>query len=271
MPLVKYYPGDTFFHKLDPRVKIVWMFLLFILAFIFNHPLHLGIILLSVILLWEYVGIPFREIGAIAKALIIISAVTFIFQLLFYPGTHEIFVIPIPTWIPYFGGAIVATKEGVVNGVAMVLRLFIIVMSMPTITMTTSIERLMVGLIEMGIPYTIVFAFTTALNLVPALESEVRMIVDAQRARAYTALEKGGLREKLRAYIPLIVPLMVNSMRRGRQLEIAMESRAFGAYKRRTYLIELKMRLSDYLFLTAILSVLILCVFLRISLGFGKL
>jgi len=269
MSLVHYYPGDSFFHKLDPRVKMVWLVCMFLLSFIFNHPLHLGVLLLSVLFLWIYMKIPFSELKLFFKALTVVAVVTFFFQLLFYPGEHPIISFSIPKWIPYFGGVTAITMEGLVNGIAMVLRLFTIVLTMPVVTMSTSLEHLIIGLIRMGMPYEIAFAATTALNLVPALQSDAQKIIDAQKARAFTALEKGSFKERIKAYVPLIVPLMVGSLKKGQQLEIAMESRAFGAYENRTYLTEIKMRSMDYIFATFFVAITILCLILRIFKGFG--
>ena len=269
MSLVHYYPGDSFFHKLDPRVKMLWLACMFVLSFIFNHPLHLGVLFISVLFLWIYMKIPFSELKLFFKALTIVAIVTFFFQLLFYPGEHAIVSFSIPRWIPYFGGVTAITIEGLVNGIAMVLRLFIIVLTMPVITMSTSLEHLIISLIRMGMPYEIAFAATTALNLVPVLQSDALKIIDAQKARAFTALERGSFIDKIKAYVPLIVPLMVGSLKKGQQLEVAMESRAFGAYESRTYLTEIIMRSIDYVFAAFFVIITILCLALRILKGFG--
>ncbi len=269
MSLVRYYPADTFFHKLDPRVKVIWLFCVFILSLAFNHPLYLSVLLLSVFLLWIFLKIPFSEIGLFFKALFFVAIATFILQLLFYPGKSILIALSLPTWIPYFGGIIAITVEGLVNGISMVLRLFTIVLSMPLVTMTTPVEKLIIGLIKMGMPYEIAFAATTALNMLPVLQSDAQKIIDAQKARAFTALEKGGIKERIKAYIPLIVPLMVSSFKKGRQLEIAMESRAFGAYEGRSYLIEIKMNRLDKVLSVFFLCFTILCLFMRTLFGFG--
>ena len=80
MSLVHYYPGDSFFHKLDPRVKMLWLACMFVLSFIFNHPLHLGVLFISVLFLWIYMKIPFSELKLFFKALTIVAIVTFFFE-----------------------------------------------------------------------------------------------------------------------------------------------------------------------------------------------
>ncbi len=269
MSLVHYYPGRSLFHRLDPRVKMVWLVCMFLLAFAFNHPLHLSILLAIVLALWVHMRIPYSELKLFFKALTVVAILTFIFQLLFCPGEHVLVSYSVPRWIPYLGGTSAITLEGLINGIAMALRLFVIVLTMPAVTMSTSIEQLVIGLVKSGMPYEVAFAFTTALNLLPVLQGDAAKTIEAQKARAFTAIEKGSLLQRLKAFAPLIVPLMVGALKKGQQLEIAMESRAFGAYKKRTYLIEIKMRKLDWLFLAIVLGGTIVCLALRITMGFG--
>ena len=269
MSLVHYYPGESFFHELDSRVKMIWLVCMFLLAFSFNSPIHLGVLLLLTLALWLRLHFPFSEMKMFLKALTMIAAITFLFQLLFYPGKHVVVSCPVPRWLPYFRGTLRVTLEGIVNGIAMILRLFTIVLTMPIMMMATPIEHVVMGLIKLGLPYEIAFAITTSLNLVPTLQSDARMIMDAQKARAFASFEKGGVREKLKAYTPLLVPLLVGSLKKGQRLEVAMESRAFGAFEERTYLKELKMRRSDYAFVALTIGLTAACIAARLSIGFG--
>jgi len=269
MSLVHYYPGDSLFHRLDPRVKVVWLVCMFLLAFAFNDPLHLSVLLALTLILWRHMRIPVSEFGLFLKALTAVAVLTFVFQLLFYPGEHYLVRFAVPEWFPYFGGTSGITLEGLVNGAAMVLRLFVIVLTMPAVTMSTPIEQLVVGMVEAGAPYEVAFATTTALNLLPVLQADAERTIEAQKARAFTALERGSFLQRLRAYAPLIVPLMVGALRKGRQLEIAMESRAFGAYDKRTYLVEVKMSRADWAFLAVTVAATAACLALRIAWNFG--
>jgi energy-coupling factor transport system permease protein len=101
----------------------------------------------------------------------------------------------------------------------------------------------------MGLPYKLAYTLTTALNLVPILQTETGVIVDAQKLRAMQTFEKGKIGEKMRAYPALVTPLVIGSMRRAQLMAVAMDSRAFGASKSRTYLEDISLHFKDWAFL----------------------
>jgi energy-coupling factor transport system permease protein len=94
------------------------------------------------------------------------------------------------------------------------------------------------------VPYEFSFAFTTAVRFVPVLAEEAQTIMDAQKARGLE-LEKGGFMKRIRNYIPILIPLIVSAIRRSLELAEAMESRAWGAVKKRTNLYALKLHPGD--------------------------
>jgi energy-coupling factor transport system permease protein len=100
---------------------------------------------------------------------------------------------------------------------------------------------------------------------VPVLADEAQTIMDAQRSRGLE-LDKGGFLSRIRKYIPVLLPLIINSIRRSLELAEAMESRAFGATKDRTNLYELKMSTRDYVALILVLASIIIAVYVRIYL-----
>ena len=104
------------------------------------------------------------------------------------------------------------------------------------------------SLVRMGLPYRLAYTVTTALNLIPTLQAEAGVIRDAQRLRAFQAFEKGTFLDKLKAYPPLVTPLIIGAMRRAQLMAIAMDSRAFGSGASRTYIQDIRMRVGDWLF-----------------------
>ena len=109
-------------------------------------------------------------------------------------------------------------------------------------------------------PYEFAFAFTTAVRFVPVLAEEAQTIMDAQKARGLE-LEKGGLLKRIRNYVPVLIPLIVSAIRRSLELAEAMESRAWGATKKRTNLYALKLHKGDYGLLTIIVAILAIAVY----------
>ncbi len=250
---IHYYPGDTLIHRLDPRVKIALAASFFLLAFLTSDPMKLSFLLAAILIIWFYARIPISELGFFMKALVPIALFTFLIQLLFFPGKTDIISVEIPRWIPYFGGVIAATQEGLVNGISMVLRLLIVVMAMPIVTMTTRLERLLNSLIKSGLSYELAFTLTTSINLLSILQANVEEVMEAQRVRGFRGFDEGGILERIRSYVPLIIPVIMEGFMIARQMEIAMKSRAFGAKEERTFLIEVRMSMTDWIVLFSIM------------------
>jgi energy-coupling factor transport system permease protein len=112
------------------------------------------------------------------------------------------------------------------------------------------------------VPYEFTFAFTTAVRFVPVLAEEAQTIMDAQKARGLE-LERGSFMKRIRNYIPILIPLIVSAIRRSLELAEAMESRAWGAAKKRTNLYVLKMRRGDLVLIIISVILLITAVYVR--------
>jgi energy-coupling factor transport system permease protein len=113
------------------------------------------------------------------------------------------------------------------------------------------------------LPYEFSFAFTTAVRFVPVLAEEAQTIMDAQKARGLE-LEKGNFMKRIRNYIPVLIPLIVSAIRRSLELAEAMESRAWGATKKRTNLYVLKFHRGDFALLAITVGVLALAIYTRL-------
>jgi energy-coupling factor transport system permease protein len=139
----------------------------------------------------------------------------------------------------------------------------VLVESFSVFFLTTSPDHLGLALEQSGIPYEFCFAFTTAVRFVPVLAEEAQTIMDAQKARGLE-LEKGNFLKRIRNYIPILIPLIISAIRRSLELAEAMESRAWGAIKKRTNLYVLTVKRADYLLILVSLFILIVGVYIRL-------
>ncbi len=245
--LISYYPGNTLFHRLDPRIKIIFMLIACTGILMINNFFIAALVFGLIILLWFSAKLPFSVFLGFMKVLLPIAAFLFVIQAIFYPGATPL----IKPLIPIGKGFGQITLEGIIYSFVLALRLMAMIIMLPLISYTTPVQDFALGMTKMGLPYTMAYTMTTALNLVPLLQTETKVIVDAQKLRAMQTFEKGKLGEKLRAYPALVTPLVIGSMRRAQLMAVAMDSRAFGASKKRTYLKDLKMRTADWLFMIA--------------------
>ena len=143
---------------------------------------------------------------------------------------------------------------------AMTLRFVVLVESFSVFFLTTSPDLLGLALEESHVPYEFSFAFTTAVRFVPVLAEEAQTIMDAQKARGLE-LEKGNFMKRIRNYIPVLIPLIVSAIRRSLELAEAMESRAWGATKKRTNLYGLTLHRGDFVLLGITVAILVVAVY----------
>ncbi|HLQ07328.1 MAG TPA: energy-coupling factor transporter transmembrane component T, partial [Nitrososphaerales archaeon] len=124
------------------------------------------------------------------------------------------------------------------------IRFVAIVVSTSLFFITTSPDELEQVMKTFRLPRDVVFAFVTAVRFIPVMMLDTLQIMDAQKSRGLE-LEKGNIIRRVRNMIPILIPLVVNSVVRSGELAEAMESRAYGAVPRPTSLVEYKARVVD--------------------------
>ena len=233
-------------HNLDPRIKFVYVCAVFVVAILFGEILPLIALFLM--------PIPFVVLAGVQKEwLRSLRGAAFL--------AGFIFVVNIAS--NFFTSGYVLTAAAVETSAAMTLRFVVLVESFSVFFLTTSPDHLGLALEQTRVPYEFAFAFTTAVRFVPVLAEEAQTIMDAQKARGLE-LEKGGFLKRIRNYVPVLIPLIVSAIRRSLELAEAMESRAWGATKKRTNLYALKLHRGDFALLAITIGVLVVAVFVRL-------
>jgi len=257
MNIFLYLDRKTWVHRLDPRTKMMGTLILFAICLCFNHPLYMGAISLSVLL-----------IAVSAKALPNVWRLRFILTLLvvFSIVLWPFFVkgqTPLWAW-----GPLEMTQESLFYGIAMGLRLATFVGTGLVLLSTTRNEELTNGLIRLGVPYPVAFAFSTALRLVPTFAGVGATIIQAQVSRGLD-LESGNIFRRVSKFIPQAVPLFIYAIRHTNLLAMALESRGFSPQSPRTMYYEPHMRTVDYGVLLLLVITLAILLYLRLGLGMG--
>jgi len=233
-------------HNLDPRMKFVYVCAVFVAAILFGEILPLIALFLM--------PIPFVLLAGVQKEwLRSLRGAAFL--------AAFIFVVNLAS--NFFTSGYVLTAAAVENSAAMTLRFVVLVESFSVFFLTTSPDHLGLALEQTRVPYEFAFAFTTAVRFVPVLAEEAQTIMDAQKARGLE-LEKGGFLKRIRNYVPVLIPLIVSAIRRSLELAEAMESRAWGATKKRTNLYALRLHRGDFALLAITIGVLVVAVYVRL-------
>jgi energy-coupling factor transport system permease protein len=118
----------------------------------------------------------------------------------------------------------------------------------------------------MKLPYEFAFSFSLAFRFVPTIANEAQNILDAQQSRGYE-MQKKGLISQIKNLFPLLIPLIINSIKRAFYVAEALESRAFGSRKERTYYYSIKYSLKDYIFTIYLLIFLAFVIFVRVQIN----
>ncbi|MEM3579293.1 MAG: energy-coupling factor transporter transmembrane component T [Candidatus Bathyarchaeia archaeon] len=233
-------------HNLDPRIKFIYACIIFATAIIFWQLLPM-VVLFVLQLPFVFVAGVKREWTRSMRGAAFLASIIFLTNLIF----------------SFIGSGYVITFASLEYALAMTLRFLVLVSSFSIFFLTTSPDHLGLALEQSRVPYEFCFAFTTAVRFVPVLAEEAQTIMDAQKARGLE-LEKGNFLKRVRNYIPILIPLIVSAIRRSLELAEAMESRAWGATKKRTNLYVLKLRREDYLFAVITVGILATAIFIRL-------
>lgn len=250
---LKFKRGTTVIHRLDPRTKFLVSCMIFTLALLFTE-------LFSIIILF------------ISQLPIIFSARIYREWSRSLRGSLTLVVIILLTnlIVGYVSNNFQLTSQLLTYSISMAFRFVVLMSSFSLFFLTTSPDDLSLALEQSHIPYEFCFAFTTAIRFVPVLAIEAQTIMDAQRSRGLE-LDKGNFLKRIRNYIPILIPLIVGAIRRSLELAEAMESRAFGAKKKRTNLYRLQLKRSDYITFLISFIILSLALYIRYNIPIPEL
>ena len=253
--LGQYYPAESPIHSLDPRVKIISALLYLVSLFLVKSIVFfvLPIIFIAAVIIISKV--PFKFMTKGLKSIVFLIILTAVVNAFCTPG-EVIFSV----W------KLSLTIEGIQRAFFMAVRLVLLIFGSSLLTLTTKpialtdgLERLMKPLSKIGVPsHEIAMMMTIALRFIPTLLDETDKIMKAQQARG-ADFENGGIKEKAKALIPLLVPLFVSAFRIAGDLAMAMEARCYHGGEGRTRMNEMKLKSSD-----AVATVIVLVYFAAI-------
>ena len=226
----QYYPANSVIHKLDPRTKLVGTILFILSLFLFKSFAAYAVATLFLAGVIKASKVPFKFMVKGLKAVMILLMITVLFNLFVIPGT-PIFHI----W------KLTVTVEGVQTAVFMAIRLVYLIIGSSVMTLTTTPNELTDGmekglrpLNKIHVPvHEVAMMMSIALRFIPILLEETDKIMKAQMARG-ADFESGGIIQKAKSMVPLLVPLFISAFRRANDLAMAMEARGYHGGEGRT-------------------------------------
>lgn len=245
--LGQYFPGRSVLHKMDPRMKVVVAIAYIVAVFLCQHILTYGLLLLSCLSLLAVSGIPARTVMRSVRPILLVLVFTSLINLFWTEGEHLI-----GSWWIF-----TLYWEGVWRALFMVVRVTVLVISVSLfltyttspIQLTDALESLLSPLKIIHLPvHEFAMMMTIALRFIPTLIEETERIMNAQKSRG-SDFSSGSLFRRIRALIPILVPLFISAFQRAMDLATAMECRCYRGGEGRTKLVKYTLRLRDWLML----------------------
>ena len=241
--LGQYFPGNSIIHRLDPRTKLVLLVVYIVALFVASGPVSYCLIFGFLITSICISKIPGKAFVWGMKPLVFILIFTGLLNLFFTQGETEL--------VSFWG--ITITLEGVIRSIYMVARILMLIAGTFLLTYTTSpialtdgLESLLNPLKKIKVPvHELAMMMCIALRFIPTLIEETDKIMSAQKARG-ADFETGKLMERVKALVPILVPLFISAFRRADELATAMECRCYHGGEGRTKMKLLRYKRRDF-------------------------
>lgn len=241
----QHFPGNSLVHRFDPRLKLVMTVAYIVLLFAASNPLGLALSILFLGVMYKVAKIPVKMIGKSLKPILPIVLFTAVLNLFFVSGEGDPLV---HFWF------LTIYAEGVRYAVLMAVRVMALIAGTSLLTYTTSpivltdaIEQLLKPLGKLHFPvHELAMMMSIALRFIPTLIEETDKIMNAQKARG-AQLDTGKMTDRVKALVPVLIPLFISAFRRADELAMAMECRCYRGGTGRTRLKVLRCEKQDYI------------------------
>ena len=258
----QHFPGNSILHRCDPRLKLVGTIAYIVVLFVAANPVGIALSIALLALLYSVAKIPFKMILKSLKPIVPVIIFTAVLNLFFLTGETPLFHWWIFTIYP----------EGVRYAILMAVRVMALIAGTSLLTYTTSpivltdaIENLLRPLGKLHFPvHELAMMMTIALRFIPTLIDETEKIMNAQKARG-AMLDTGSFVQRVKALVPILIPLFLSAFRRADELAMAMECRCYHGGEGRTRLKVLQFGKEDVLcavVLTVLLGIIVCTRFL---------
>ena len=241
--LGQYFPGNSVVHRLDPRTKLLMLVVFIVALFVADNWVSYLLVLGFLVTVIAISSIPLKSIVRGMKPLVFILLFTGILNIFFTTGE----TLLVHFWV------INIYLEGIVRAVFMVTRILMLITGTFLMTYTTSpialtdgLEALLSPLKKIKLPvHELSMMMCIALRFIPTLIEETDKIMSAQKARG-ADFESGKLMQRVKALIPILVPLFISAFRRADELATAMECRCYQGGTGRTKMKLLRFKRNDF-------------------------
>ncbi|HAQ06796.1 MAG TPA: cobalt ABC transporter permease [Bacillus bacterium] len=256
----RYVPGESLLHRMDPRSKLIIVFLFVGIVFIANNAWTYGVLALYTLFMVGLSKIPPRFLYGGLKPIIFLVVFTFLLHIFMTKEGELVFELG---WIKIY-------EEGIRQGIFISLRFFLLILITSLLTLTTTpieitdgLETLLNPLKKVKFPvHELALMMSISLRFIPTLMQETDKIMKAQTARG-VEYSSGPVKERVKAIVPLLIPLFISSFKRAEELAVAMEARGYRGGEGRTKYRQLEWGIADTGMILILALITILLIVLR--------
>ncbi|MBN1936177.1 MAG: energy-coupling factor transporter transmembrane protein EcfT [Anaerolineae bacterium] len=240
MDSLLYMPGRGLFYRLDPRARLVFALSVSIYLLIEQSPAALLLALLGLHTLALLAASTRARLGPLWKMLAPLLITLLVLGSLRWPAIDALLAV----------GPLGVTMASIWQTVGLAARIAALTLAFSLVLWTTEPGDAVVALTRLGIPFALSFPAVMAVQQIIAFKAMFAQILEAQQSRGLVIGRRNPV-QAARAYIPVIVPLLINALRQADDLALALQMRGFGARAKRSSRRQLRWTIWDWLFVGA--------------------
>ena len=258
---ISYYEGaKTLLTRISPRVKLIYILWVFAMIMVFTDPVYQAFTMATLVLAGLAGKLSPQRVLKFGKLGVYVGVLSWLLWMVVL--RHQGNVL-----FNIFGLTI--TDYGVLKGLSVALRITSVLFAFLIVAMATPTREIITGLYQLRVSVVFSMVIGVILRLIPQFQAEHGIIVEAQKSRA-TEFDKGGLITRFRKHTAYIIPLSLRALKIVSDLSVAMESRAFDPYRKRTFVCARELTRMDKILFWSMAFFLVASILLRVF-GFGSL
>ncbi|WP_286313162.1 energy-coupling factor transporter transmembrane component T family protein [Romboutsia ilealis] len=252
--MLSYIKKDSPIHKSTGATKLICFLLWTIAAMItYDTRVLIGLFIVGIIA-FKISKIKFKDVSFILYFILFFLALNALLIFVFSPY-EGVEIYGSRTDLFHLIGPYTVTKEQLFYELNVILKYFATIPMALLFILTTDPSEFAASLNKIGVSYKVAYTVSIALRYIPDVQRDYKDISFAQQARGIDLSSKEKLSKRIKNSAAILMPLIFSSLERIDKISLAMELRAFGNNKKRTWYNSRKFGKIDYIFIVILLII----------------
>lgn len=252
--MLSYIKKDSPIHKSTGATKLICFLLWTIAAMItYDTRVLIGLFIVGIIA-FKISKIKFKDVSFILYFILFFLALNALLIFVFSPY-EGVEIYGSRTDLFHLIGPYTVTKEQLFYELNVILKYFATIPMALLFILTTDPSEFAASLNKIGISYRVAYTVSIALRYIPDVQRDYKDISFAQQARGIDLSSKEKLSKRIKNSAAILMPLIFSSLERIDKISLAMELRAFGNNKKRTWYNSRKFGKTDYISIAILIMI----------------